>query len=239
MTSLENLLFTLSGRVNHAFDFTFHKNNGDFANYARSELRSIATSPLPLAVRDIRIDEDGDVEIQTNKSRFYLTPTGVVVGGWLTKINDLSESIQALSRVVDLLVAIRAPLKPETYGVRLGFIFTPVSGLRLIRTSGIDAVLNTVLAQKAPTDIEKFKYSTRYKRGDFSDTLELEGSEKEVQLRYFRDCFGKSFESFGQFLTTADLAGIYEELRGFAERLVADERPSGWKRAAVRQADHK
>jgi hypothetical protein len=235
MTSLENLVFTLSGRIIHPFDFTFHKNSGEFANRARVELRSIAE----LAVTEVRIDDDGDVEIQTDKARFYLNPVGVVVGGLLTRVNDLSENIQAISRVVNVLAGIRGALQPEGYGTRLGFRFTPMSGLRLIREGGFDAVLSKVLSQNAPAELGSLEYSAAYRAGDFSDYLALEGSEREIQLRFSRDYRGTKFESFNQFLVAADLAAVCEGLRGFVETLGADERPAPARRAISLPRDRK
>ncbi len=52
----DNSIVSLSGRLNHQWDFAFYKNNGEIANRMRVELGSEA--------QELKIDGDVDIEMK-------------------------------------------------------------------------------------------------------------------------------------------------------------------------------
>jgi hypothetical protein len=219
MPDPDSLIVSVSGRIVHQWDFVFYKNNGDIANRLRSELGS--------SVKDISIDSDGDIEIQTNVGSIYATPTTVVAGGWLTDSKSLSEPQGAalLGRIVDVVAESKGSFVVQSYGVRLFFRFTPEKGLKLLGDLGFENVLRSILGDKTPSDVRSYKFSAKHEKDDFSTLIEVEASTKDVQLRYSRDRNGTDFNSYSAFLSAADLPGLIQELKPFAGVLVAAQQP--------------
>lgn len=235
MATFDDLRFTLTGRVTHAWDFAFRTNYGNFANRARTEF---AGASLPAKLDDLKIDDDGDVVFETDRGIFFATPVGVVAGGWLTSLGDLRAAMHSVAHIVDTLTTLKGAFPAEGYNVRLGFRFTPVSGLESIRESGFDKILGVVLSSGTQPGFDSLQYSAKFKRGEFTDSVEIEGTDREIHLRYFRDYRGALYDSFGDFLDAADLTGICEQLRPFGDRLASEQRQSVFKRAAA-QRDRK
>jgi hypothetical protein len=219
MSDLDSLLVSVSGRIVHDWDFAFHKNNGEIANRLRSELSS--------SIREIAIDSDGDIEIQTGVGSIYATPSAVIIGGWLTDSQSLSrpEGTAEFGRIIDLVAKSKGSFAVQTYSVRLFFRFTPVNGLKLLGDLGFESILRSILGDKTPSDIRSYKFSTRHDKDEFLSVIELEASTKDVQLRYSRDRNGTEFDSFRAFLNAADLTGLIQELKPFAGVLVAAQQP--------------
>lgn len=217
MPDTELSIISVAGRISLVPDFAFYKNNGDIANRIRAELGT--------TVGQIEIDNEHDIEIQTGQGSFYVTPNGVVSGGWITDTSKLSER-QELSDFAQLMESIarcKGSFAIVSYGVRLFRRFTPENGLGLIRSHGFNNGLQSLLGEKTPSEVQSLKFSARYEREKFSDSIELEASEKDVQLRYSRDGAGTDFESYRTFLEACNLPGLIEDLTPFYNILKAAE----------------
>src|SRR5215469_1713303 len=202
-TEFDNFLVSFSGRLYHAWDFTFYKNNGEVANRVRSELGS--------QVQDIKIDNDSDISVGTAHGTYFITPTGVVAGGWLTLLKNLSEQnerIDNFAGIMDSLCKSKRSLPTENYGLRIFFRFTPANSMKVLRDLSFEGPLRSIFGDnKVPSDSQTLKFSTKFRRNEFSDLIEVEASVEDIQLRYSRDSVG-DFPSFHAFLKAANLKGI-------------------------------
>ncbi len=216
--TLDELIVSVSGRLTHQWDFAFYKNNGEIANRIRAELASL--------LKEISIDNDGDIVIKTHvEGSFYVTPAGIIAGGWLTNSKSLSvhQDIEDFAHIFELLAKSKGSFTVEAYNVRLFFRLTPENGLNLLRSRGFESVLQSILGDKTPSEVQSFRFSTRYNKGAFLDLLELEASAPDVQLRYIRDANGTSFDSYRAFLGAVNLREVVEDLKPFVEVLRAAE----------------
>ena len=98
--------------------------------------------------------------------------------------------------------------------------------MNLLRDRGYESTLRLILGENAPSDVQSFKFSTTRSQGKFLDSIELEASSKDVQLRYSRNANAAHFDSYTEFVEEANLPGVLEELKPFAEILIAAE-PQG------------
>jgi hypothetical protein len=218
MASFDQSIVSVSGHQTHQWDFTFYKNNGDIANRVRAELGS--------ALKEISIDKDGDIDINTtDEGNFIVTPGAVIAAGWLTDSKNLlvPQEIRRFTRIIELLAKSKGALTTDFYSVRLFFRFRPGNSMSLLRERAFKNTLESILGEQTPSDIESLKFSTSYRKDGFVDFLELEGSPKDVQLRYSRSRKGADFDSYHAFLDAVDLAELLEKLKPFAEILMAAE----------------
>ncbi|SRR6266566_1094749 len=137
-------LIVVGGRLTHHWDFTFYKNNGEIANRVRTELGA--------SLKEIRLDADGDIEIQTEAGSFFVTPVGIVAGDWLTDSISLLEpkSTEAFSRMFESLAKIKGSFQELSYSVRLFLRFTPADSLKLVGGRGFDAALASLAVNRPP-----------------------------------------------------------------------------------------
>ncbi|HXL09675.1 MAG TPA: hypothetical protein VN966_05600 [Candidatus Bathyarchaeia archaeon] len=216
MANFDQLIVSVSGRLTHQWDFTFYKNNGEIANRLQAELGS--------AQKQITIDREGDLNIETSEmGTFYVTPGGVVAAGWVTDSKSVlvQQEIGKFTRTIELLAKAKGSFTTESYNVRLFFRFRPGNSLSLLREHGFKNILESILGDQTPSDTESFKFSTSYRKGGFLDSLELEATPRDVQLRYSRS--GADFVTYHEFLDAVDLAGIMKDLKPFAEVLLLAE----------------
>jgi hypothetical protein len=218
-----DLLLSISATLTHPWDFAFYQHNGEIANRIRAEFEQNG----PPVLKEITIDPDNDIKVSTKMSSFYVNPSGVVSGGWLVFLKELQDTqqMEEYSRTIDLIFTTSASFAPESYSIRLLFRTTPENPLGLLSPRIVDAASKLILADKAPQEMTSFKTSMRFDQGRFSDTLDLEVSQKEVQLRYHRA--GNRFISFQAFLQTANLNGLVENVESFIELLQSNEPPAG------------
>jgi hypothetical protein len=210
----DGLIVSVAGRMMHPWDFAFYKNNGEIANQIRIAVPSI---------REIKLDEDGDVNIRTpDMGTFFATPSGVAGGGWLTDSRSLSQpnSTEEYAQTMDSIFKAKGSFVANSYSVRLFFRFTPENGLKLIGAGGLEVLLQSILGDKIPSDVESYKFSAAHDKDGFSDFVELEASVKDVQLRYSREK-SEHFDSYSAFLSSVDLPRLIEDLRPFSDVLVA------------------
>ncbi len=219
MPTFDESIVSVSGRLTHAWDFAFYKNNGDIANRMRAELGS--------SLKQLNIDSDGDINVDMVKEgSFFVTPGGIVAAGWLTDSKTLSaqQEVGKFTRIIELIAKLKGSFAIESYNIRLFFRFRPADGVSLLRTRGFEGVLRLILLdEKTPTNVESLKFSTSQNRDGFFDLIELEASPKDVQLRYSRSASGSDFDSYSAFLDAANLARLAKDLRPFAEILIAAE----------------
>src|SRR2546425_9896006 len=136
MSNFDESIVSISGRLTHKWDFTFYKNNGEIANRLQAELGS--------AQKQIAIDTDGDLEIETvDVGTFFVTPGRVVAAGWLTDSKSLlvQKEIERFTGTIELLAKSKGSFKTETYNVRLFFRFRPGNSLTLLREHGFQNIL--------------------------------------------------------------------------------------------------
>lgn len=221
MSSFDDSIVSVSGQLAHAWDFAFYKNNGDIANRMRTELGS--------ALKQIRIDKDGDIDIDVkDEGNFIVTPGAVIAAGWLTNSKTLSEQheIKKFAGMIELLVKSKGSFTKEVFNVRLFFRFRPENGLNLLRDPGYQSSLRLIFGEKAPPDVQSFKFSATRSQGKFLNFIELEASSKDVQFRYSRTGNGADFDSYTEFVEEADLKSLLEGIKPFCEILIAAE-PQG------------
>ena len=221
MSTFDQTIVSVTGRLTHQWDFTFYKNNGEIANRARTELGSTQ--------KQMTIDRDGDIEIETNEGTFYVNPGGIIAAGWLTDSTSIlvPQEMQRFTRTIELLAKSKGPFTTETYNIRLFFRFRPENSMNLLRDRGFESTLQLILGEKVSSDVHSFKSSTTHSKGKFFDSIELEASLKDVQLRYARGGNGADFNSYSAFVEAADLAGIMKDLKPFAEVLLLAEPRGG------------
>ncbi|SRR6266566_1244209 len=208
-------LFTVSGRFVHAWDFTFFKNNGEIANRIRTQLGSTQNS--------IKIDNEGDIELETKESTFFITSSSVIGAGFLTRPKTLHEDQVVFVQRMELFTKCKGSFAPESFNVRLFKSFTPDKGLSLLGGLGFDSVLQSILGNKAPSSIEALKFTANYSKEPFEDVLELDASTKNVQLRYHRNAKGPTFPSYEAFLEACNLDQLILDIEPFAQVLKAAE----------------
>lgn len=218
MSNFDQSIVSVSGRLTHEWDFTFYKNSGEIANLIRTKLGS--------ALKGMRIDKDGDLDIDAiDEGNFIVTPGAVIAAGWLTNSKTLSgqQEIKKFAGMIELLVKSKGSFTTEFLNVRLFFRFRPENSLNLLRDRGYESTLRLILGEKAPSDVLSFKFSATRSKDAFLDSIELETSPKDVQLRYSRSGNGTDFDSYPEFIEAANLTGLLEELKPFAEMLIAAE----------------
>ncbi len=219
MSNFDQSIVSISGRLAHELDFTFHKNNGEIANHVRKELGE--------ALKKIAIDDEGDLEIETvDVGTFFVTPRAVLAAGWSTDTKGLSaqQEIEKFIRTIELLAKSNGSFTTKSHNVRLFFRFRPGNSLSLLREHGFKSILESILGEQAPSETESFVFSTTYRKDRFLDLLELEASPKDdIQLRYSRTGSGADFDSYHAFLNAVDLAGVIKDLKPFAEILLQAE----------------
>ena len=218
MATFEESIVSVSGRHTHEWDFAFYKNNGEIANRVRTELGS--------AMKGIRIDKDGDIDLDTvEQGHFIVTPGAVIAAGWLTDSGTLSEpqQIEKFARMIELLSKSKGSFATETFNVRLFFRFRPENSLNLLRERGFESTLRLIFGERVPSDVRAFKFSTTQNKGKFLDLVEVEASPQDVQFRYSRSGDGTDFDSYLTFVKASNFTELLEDLKPFVEILVTAE----------------
>lgn len=219
MATFDESLVSVSGRIGHERDFTFYKNNVDLANLLQKEL-----SATP---KEITIDTDGDIEIEmSDVGTIIATPSAAIAVGWLTtpKVLSVQQEVEKFVNTLDRLAKLKGSFAVESYSIGLFFRFRPENPLNLLRERGFESSLQFIFSEKAPPDIASLKSSTTRSKGKFRDTIELEASSKDARVRYSRSGNGAGFDSYLTFVVAASLREMLEELKPFAEILLAAER---------------
>jgi hypothetical protein len=215
MPTFDDYYVSVSGQLFHESDFAFDKKNGELANRLRKELASV--------IKEISLDTDGDVKILTDRGTFYASSIGVVAGGWVTPVKELSasHSTEEFAHLFDSLASAKGSFKSKSFRVSVFFRFTPEDGLRIIGERGLQGALRLILGDKTPSEVNSYRISSEYDKGGFLDFVELESSDTAVQLRYSRTSKELEYESYKTFLDAADIAGLVEDLKPFADALLS------------------
>jgi hypothetical protein len=82
--------------------------------------------------------------------------------------------------------------------------------------------LKSFLGDNAPSKIRAFSINADFENEPFSDTLEVETTKRDVQLRYTRETSATLFPSFRDFVSAANLDKVVENLKPFISGIVAD-----------------
>ena len=227
MPNFDNLILSVTTRVTHETDFAFGEHKGELANRLRAKFLGVTSSGAPVTLQDITIDEEGDISIGTDRGSWYVTANSVFLVGWLTTPGSLSggQHLGELQSILESILEERGGLRAESYHVRVLFsarFASPDGGVDLLRSSVCNAALGIILRRGVPSDINSFRMSSNFNTGQFSDSLELDGSKKDVKLRYARGGSARNFASYRAFLESADLRGVVEGLKPFIELFVSD-----------------
>src|SRR5258708_2166629 len=147
----DNWIVSLSGRLNHQWDFAFYKNSGEIANRLRVELRSEA--------HELKIDGDGDIDMKTEHyGSYYIMPNAIIAGGWLTDVKGLSQPDPGLVDFAELMDSVYkvkgASFSIDSYGVRLFLRFYPEKSMDFLRNHGFDPTLRSIFGDKAPSELK-------------------------------------------------------------------------------------
>jgi len=215
MPTFDDFYVSVSGRLLQETDFAFEKNAGELANRLRSEFGSVLT--------DIALDDDGDVKMRTNRGSFYATSLGVISGGWLTLLKELptSRGLEEFGHLFDFIANAKGSFRSKSFRVSVFFRFTPDDGQRLIGGKGLQNALRMIAGNKAPSEVSSYRFLSTFDNSGFSDSIELESSETDVQLRYSRTSKESAFDSYKAFLGAAGVAALVEDLKPFADELLA------------------
>src|SRR5262249_43807686 len=81
--------------------------------------------------------------------------------------------------------------------------------------------LENILGPGVPSPLSGGRISANYVRERFSDSLEFDGSDDEIQLRYVREGRAGDFLSYRVFLGASNLKGVVEGLRPFVEKYLS------------------
>jgi hypothetical protein len=219
MADFDDLILSITGRLQHEFDFAFTKNNGDLANHLRSKFKPEEESAVRITA--VTVDEDGDIRVRTEKATCYLSASAITVAGWLTSAKTLwgERGLDQLGETMECLFAERHAFQSRDYDIRL-FVYA-----RKVSDDDVDAVLSrscgvalqSMFTQGIPHRLRGGRMFAEYQKDKFSDTLEFESLQNDVELRYIRAGKAQDFGSYRQFLRSADLNGLVEYIKPFAE----------------------
>jgi hypothetical protein len=227
MANFDDLIFNLTGRLVHQNDFAFQSKNGEIANQLRATL---SRSQVPgLGAKHMDIDSDGDISVQTDKGTIYLTANSIFLTGWQTTPRELSqgEHLQELSAIIGLMFEARRPLEALSHQARLFFTarFNPLRarvGASALTPRCYDATLRSILCTDVPEEVSEFRTFSTFQRAEFTDSVEVETSKRDIQVRYGREASVENFPSFESFLKGADLKGVAYSLKPFISDIISD-----------------
>ncbi len=216
MNTFQDLLLTFTTRISHEEDFAFDRDRGPLANALRKELLQLSISEPDLELRDVAVDEDGDISVQTKKCSVFVTSDSLLMIGWVTTPEELADAsfLSKVSRLVATLFEARGSFRPKTYGAR--WLFSTRFPPRIDSTSLTSKIYAPILAsilEDVPSSVNSFQVNSNYRSGEFSDLVEIEISKRDIQIRQGRESDASNFHDFGEFLLRADLAGTIDRLR--------------------------
>jgi hypothetical protein len=221
MADFSDLILSVTARLNHDFDFAFMTNNGDLANRLRSKL-SLEQEAANRKASKVSVDEDGDIRIRFPLATCYVSAGAITIAGWLTTAKWLEEhGLDELSDTVEYVFEERLQFQRREYDMRLLIYSRSVSQEETdaALSKSCRVALESMFAQAPPPYLGRGRLLVEYQEGKFSDSLEFEASKEkeEVQLRYGRAAKAEDFKSYREFLRAADVKGLVEYLRPFAE----------------------
>jgi hypothetical protein len=219
MADFGDLILSVTARLTHDLDFAFTKNNGDLANRLRSKFAHQEEESTNEA-QVLNLDEDGDIRIRFKGATCYISAGSIAVAGWLTSAKMLEEQgVDELSETIEHIFEERPQFQRREYDLRLliytGSVLPEDFDTALSRSCGV--ALQSMFADATPR-LTRGRLLVEYQKGKFQDSLDFEASKaEEVQLRYGRTGKAQDFGSYAEFLRAADLRGLVEHLRPFAE----------------------
>lgn len=229
MPNVGDLKISITAQITHQFDFAFQKNNLDIANQLRAKFLSERLFGGPSNLQSIEMDDDDDIALRTNKGTLLITDSDVMVVGRLGALKALSDAqyLDELAHTVEWLFEQRSSFMAELYAIRI-FIWDQTISRegRSLLESRFDANLKTLFGDTAPSGMEGYRILTKYERGAFDDTWELDVS-KRVQLRFSRESHTMNFESYRKFLRDTDLPSALEPVKALLDIFVQHESDSG------------
>lgn len=220
MPEFDDLILSVTARLTHEIDLAFSKNNGELANHLRSKFKPSEDSAV--SITEVALDEDGDIRLRIGKSTWYFSATSVTAVGWLTSAKAIreGEGLDGLSDTMERLFAERNEFQPQSYDARL-LIYsrgTPDDEVDAALLQSCGAALAGILSPETTTPrLSRGRVLVEYQRGSFVDSLDFEASKGNVELRYGRAGLAKDFTTYGDFLRSAKLNELVDEIRPFAE----------------------
>ena len=136
---------------------------------------------------DVSIDDDGDVSFKVERASGWFRSNSITVFGWITTPQNLAsgQDPEQLANIIDALLKLRVPFLADRYYLRLvfSFWFEERRGLGALRSRFLDGLLQSVMGGAKISEIDSFRTLTKFQRGQFSDSVEVEASTTtEVQL---------------------------------------------------------
>lgn len=227
MPSFDDLILFLTCRIAHQTDFAFSHNKGDIANSLRAKIAAGGLTGTISKVEQFEIDDDGDIAISTDRCSIYLDAESILIAGWSTSPGDLAvgRDTEPISQALEFFLRERGQLRPEQYQVRLFFSIRTLPRFGLARSAATRTVglaLTSVLGSNLPHSIDTFQISAKFRTEPFADTVELEGSPRDFQVRFLKEATPDTFESYKSFLAEAGLHKVVQEARPLIDPLITD-----------------
>lgn len=221
MADFHDLILSVTARLTHEVDLAFTNTNGDLANRLRSKF-TLEEASLKKVI-SVGLDEDGDIKMRFPFGTTYISPGAITIAGWLTSTKMLAErGLDELSEIVEDIFAERRQFSRQEYDVRL-LIYSrsvPEEDVDTALSTSCRPALQSMFNEEPPPHLlRRGRLLVEYQANKFYDSLEFDASKdkEEVQLRYGRVGKAQDFGSYGEFLRAADLHGLVEYLRPFAE----------------------
>jgi hypothetical protein len=225
MSNFDQLILSINSRIGHEKDLAFSKNNGEIANKIRAKFLAGADIERTPRVWNIALDDDGDIAIQIDVGSWYVTEDNLFLAGLVTTQAGLTEGTcgNEVASVAELLIEERRAFRPRSYEVGVLFtarFFPPV--LTALGSQYAATLFDSIFRVRMPGDVSSFRVSSSFSTEPFSDSVELETSRRELQLRYSRQAPAAKFESYRDFFNSAQMGSVIASFQPFIEPLVAD-----------------
>jgi len=228
MSTFQDLLVTLTGRIVHENDFTFPKTKEELALKIKSDYLPKIHDLWGLgdATVSIDIDSEGDIAIEGVKRSLFVTRESIVFSTRPTAIGLIAtgQETSETSGVLDDLFKLRRSFKALRYDIRL-FLrlrFRQALPLDALQPTYFGTIVGQLSSDLVPASVETLGWQVTYHERDFIDSFELKVEPREFELRYSREGGAHQFSSFENFVMASDLGGVAERIRPFLEPLIAD-----------------
>lgn len=188
MPSFQDLLCTITVRINHEEDFTFRKAKEELATRVRANHLPKIRELWGSKDATLSLDDDGDISVESYKGTLLITQTAVILTGWLLPLGWLSQghNFPEIASVLDEAFSLRTFLRPTGYEIRL---FLPLrfkedlSHGRLL-PSYFQAITSQLADGESSSSFNTLRWALEYQQDDFVQRWELRSLRQEFQVRY-------------------------------------------------------
>ena len=224
MSNFDQLILSFNSRIGHEKDLAFPKNNGEIGNRIQEKFSPVVGNER--GGWQIALDDEGDISIGTPVGSWYVTEDAVFLVGFISTQGDLTHGTcgDQVAPIFELLMRERHPLRPTSYQV--GVLFTArfyPPGPAALRSQFTASVFDSIFRTGTPTETSTLRVSSTFSKEPFSDSVELEVSGRDFQLRCARQSPASEFESYRDFLVSADMGAMIAGFQPLIELMMADE----------------